>query len=151
MADNSPAELLQKAVMKAISQPPSPQRPDTSVPAAANPAIARCLQAYTNALQASLRNEDSPYRAERAAKAAYRSAMPPLTGSRNIRDFVACIAHAMAIDAIDGPGGARLLYAAQVASAAQSAQRRIKAKSSAITAPQPSRNQQLPNAEHPVT
>jgi hypothetical protein len=57
----------------------------------------------------------------------------------------------MAIDAIDGRDGAKLLYAAQVANAAQNTQRRIKAKSNAITAPQTQENQQLPNAESPVT
>jgi hypothetical protein len=149
MAESS-ALLRQKTIMKAMSQPASPQLPDTSVPAAANPAIAYCLQAYTNALQAGLRNNDSRVRAEEAAKTAYRGAMPPLTGSRNIRDYVACIAHAMAIDAVDGHEGARLLHAAQVANAAQNTQRRIKAKSIAITVPKPPQNQQLPNEESPV-
>ena len=46
---------------------------------------------------------------------AYRSAMPPLTGPENIRDFIACTAHGMLIEAIDGPDAARLLYAAQIA------------------------------------
>lgn len=147
----SAATLLEQTILKAISQQPSPKPPDASMPAAANPAIAYCLQAYTDALQASLRKDESGYRAEKAAKAAYCSAMPPLTGSRNIRNFVACIAHGMAIDAIDSSQGARLLYAAQVAGVAQSAQRRIKAKSSAITAPKPQQNQQLSNRESTVT
>jgi len=152
MTENPTAALLQQAILKAISKPqPGPQPPDTSIPAAANPAIAYCLQAYTDALQASLNKGESSYGAKTAAKAAYRSALPPLTGSRNIRDFVACIAHAMAIEAIDGREGARLLYAAQVAGVAQSVQRRIKAKSSAITAPKPPQNQQLPNLESPIT
>jgi len=151
MAGTASRDLLAKALENAISKPSSwPQPPDISVPAAANPAIAYCIKAYTEALQASLRTKDCRYSAETAAKAAYRSAMPPLSGSRNIRDFVACVAHAMALNAIDGADGARLLYAAQVASAAQSAQRRIKAKSSAIPAPQTPQNQQLPNAESAV-
>jgi len=141
----STAAYMQQIVMQALSEPDSPQPPDTSIPAAAH-----CLQAYTRALQAGPKGE-SQYRLERAAKAAYRSAMPPLSGSRNIRDFVACVAHAMAIDAIDGRGGAKLLYAAQVANAAQNTQRRIKAKSNAITAPQTLQNQQLPNTESPLT
>lgn len=40
---------------------------------------------------------------------------PPLSGADNIRDFIACVAHGMLIAAIEGPAGARLLYAAQVA------------------------------------
>jgi len=53
MADNSPAAVLQKAVMTALSQPQAPQTLDPSSPAA-NPAIARCLQAYTDARKAAL-------------------------------------------------------------------------------------------------
>jgi hypothetical protein len=41
--------------------------------------------------------------------------MPPLSGDENIRDFIACTAHGMLIDAISGTDAARLLYAAQVA------------------------------------
>jgi hypothetical protein len=66
MAESS-AAVLQQIVMKAISQPESLQPPDTSTPTAANPAIAYCLQAHTNALQASLRREESSFRAEGAA------------------------------------------------------------------------------------
>jgi hypothetical protein len=140
-------------LMNVVSKPlpSSPQPMDLSVPAAANPAVANCLQAYTSAFQASMKKRDNEYIAEPLAKTAYRSALPPLSGSRNIRDYIACVAHAMALNVIDPPTGARMLYAAQVASAAQSTQRRIKAKSNAITAPQTPQNQQLPNAEPPIT
>jgi hypothetical protein len=135
----SAATLLQQTIPKALPQPqPSPKPQDTAIPAAANPAIAYCLQAYEDAFHAYLRKDDSVYRAEKAANTAYRNALPPLSGSRNIRNFVACIAHAMAIDIISASQGPRLLYAAQVASVAQSTQRRIKAKSaksSAINTP----------------
>ena len=148
--DESTAALLQKVVMQSNFDTNPSRCTDTSIPAAANPAIARCIQAYTDALQAYLRKNDNSFIAERIAKAAFRSAMPPLTGSRNIRDYVACVAHAIAINAVDGSDGARLLYAAQVASTAQSAQRRIKAKSNAITERKPWENMQLPNIEFPV-
>jgi hypothetical protein len=49
------------------------------------------------------------------ANKAYLKAMPPLSGYENIRDFIACIAQAMLIDAIRGEQGGKLLYAAQVA------------------------------------
>jgi len=151
MAQTSGRVLLAKALANAISKPSSsPQPPDISVPAAANPAIAYCLKAFTEAFQEFLLTDDNRYEAQRVARAAYRSAMPPLSGSRNIRDYVACVAHAMALNAIDGADGARLLYAAQVASAAQSAQRRIKAKSGAITASKTTQNPQLPNIESSV-
>jgi hypothetical protein len=41
--------------------------------------------------------------------------MPPLSGHENIRDFIACVAQGILIEAISGSDGARLLYAAQVA------------------------------------
>jgi hypothetical protein len=41
--------------------------------------------------------------------------MPPLSSQRQIGDFVACVAHATLIEAIDGSEAARLLSAAQVA------------------------------------
>jgi hypothetical protein len=41
--------------------------------------------------------------------------MPPLSGYENIRDFIACVAHAMLIGAIQSEQGSKLLYAAQVA------------------------------------
>jgi len=128
----------------------SPEQPKSSIPATSNPAVAYCLEAYNNAYQATFRKNDNSFIAERIAKAAFRSAMPPLTGSRNIRDYVACVAHTIAINAVDGSDGARLLYAAQVASTAQSAQRHIKAKSNAITERKPWENMQLPNIEFPV-
>jgi hypothetical protein len=77
--------------------------------------------------------------------------MPPLTGARNICDFVARVAHAMALNAIDGPDGARLLYAAQVASTAHIAHRRKKSKSSAISVPKPPENEHLLHPILPAT
>jgi hypothetical protein len=50
----------------------------------------------------------------RAAQA-YRVSMPPLTGSRNVRDFIACATHGMLLGALDLKEGAKLLYAAHVA------------------------------------
>jgi hypothetical protein len=49
------------------------------------------------------------------ARQAYRRAMPPLSGSQNISDFVACVAYGMLIEAIRGADAARLLSAAQIA------------------------------------
>jgi len=128
----------------------SPEQPKSSIPATSNPAVAYCLEAYNNAYQATFLKNKSEFYAEMSAKAAYLSGLPPLSGSRNIRDHVACVAHALAIKALDGANAARLLYAAQVASTAQSTQRRIKAKSNAITERKPWENMQLPNIEFPV-
>jgi hypothetical protein len=41
--------------------------------------------------------------------------MPPLSGYRNICDFIACAAYGMLLGAIKDENGTKLLYAAQVA------------------------------------
>jgi hypothetical protein len=143
---NSAAAILQKAVLTALSRPqtsPDLSSPDLSGPASANPAIARCTQAYTAGLRTAVKEGQNSWESERAAKAAYRDAMPPLSGPRNIRDFIACVAHAMLIQAISGSDGARLLYAAQVASAAHKAQPRKKNKPSTKSTPRPPENEQI--------
>ncbi len=92
-----------------------PTQPSPSDPAATNPAVARCCAAYALTLKAAPNQGKGGWAAELRARKAYRSALPPLSGADNIRDFIACVAHGMLIEAIDGSGGARLLYAAQVA------------------------------------
>jgi hypothetical protein len=104
--------MLQEAILHALSRPPAPlPSPDNASPATANPAVARCCLAYATALQAS----KDRYESVRNAKRAYREAIPPLTGQENIRDFIACIAHGMLIEAIETTDGTKFLYAAQVA------------------------------------
>jgi hypothetical protein len=74
MADNSPAAILQKAVMTALTQLRAPQTLDLSSPAAANPANARCLQTYTDARKAALSAKKMIGRRTETPKP--RSAMP---------------------------------------------------------------------------
>jgi len=89
--------------------------PDPSGAVMDNPAIVRCCLAHNGALQAANANKESDYAAEKSAKRAYRSAMPPLSGRQNIRDFIACIAHGMLMGVIRESEGTKLLYAAQIA------------------------------------
>jgi len=56
----------------------------------------------------------------KAAGEAFRVALPPLTGEANIGDFVACVAHGMVLGVFTANEGSKLLYAAQVASFAES-------------------------------
>lgn len=79
-----------------------------------NPAVARCSQAWTNAYDVALPTEGE-FSALDAASEAFRKAMPPLAGSQNIRDFIACVAYGMLNDILAGDEGTKLLYAAQVA------------------------------------
>jgi hypothetical protein len=81
----------------------------------ANPAVTRCMNAWTRAYKEERAKHKSSFEASQSAEKAYRDAMPPLSGYENIRDFIACVANAMLIGAIMDNQGTKLLYAAQVA------------------------------------
>ena len=82
-------------------------------------AIARCSAARNQARSDALARSQSRYTADEAGAKAFRRAMPPLLGADNIRDFIACVAHGMLIGVIENKDATKLLYAAQVAFAAQ--------------------------------
>jgi hypothetical protein len=86
-----------------------------SNPVSANPAVARCMNAWTLTYEKEKTKRKGDFDASLTAEKAYREAMPPLSGYENIRDFIACVAHAMLIGAILDDKGTKLLYAAQVA------------------------------------
>jgi hypothetical protein len=83
-------------------------------------AIARCTAARNKARSDALARSQPRYTADEAGAKAFRSAMPPLLGADNIRDFIACVAHGILINVIENKDATKLLYAAQVAFAAQS-------------------------------
>ena len=99
----------------AIQLAPAPTAPAPFCPASENSAVARCCDAWTLTHHAASAKGKGQVFARLDAAEAYRRAMPPLSGSHNTRDFIACTAHGMLIGAIEGLDGARLLYAAQVA------------------------------------
>ena len=70
-------------------------------PALANPAVARCFQAWKQAWEATRPGKESDYFAEKAGAKAYRSALPALSGVANL---TACASPAM-------PAGPYLAYA----------------------------------------
>jgi len=80
-----------------------------------NFAVDICMQVYELARQEVLDMGKGQDLAMKTGALAYCSVMPKLSGADSIRDFIACVAHGMAITLIDGAHGARLLYAAQVA------------------------------------
>jgi len=94
---------------------PAPTGEDKPSPDDSNPAVKICSEAYERAYKAARRQSDSKLYAVDQAEMAFRKAMPKLSGQENINDFIACVAYGMLIKAIEGPEGARLLYAAQVA------------------------------------
>jgi hypothetical protein len=101
-----------------MTNPPEIPPANDARPALANPAVAQCFEAWTQASEAVYASEKSEYSANKAAAKAYRQALPALSGVANICDFIACTAYGILIEAIPAAEGARLLYAAQVARAA---------------------------------
>ena len=92
---------------------PNPAEPPAAAPA--NASVARCCNAWTRARQEILAAGGSRILALIEARRAYSEAMPPLAGSQNIRDFVACVAHGMLKNVFPETSATKLLYAAQVA------------------------------------
>jgi len=95
--------------------------------AAPDSAVTRCSLAKENAYRAALstRERDESEcmrtnRAEKTAAKAYREAMPLLSGSENIRNFIACVAQGLLLKVFTAPESTQLLYAAQVANSAAS-------------------------------
>jgi len=82
---------------------------------AANHALAACTETWVRVHQEALKNNRSSYEAGQTASAAYLQALPTLSGVENIRAFIACVAHGLAIGVIEGSRASRLLYAAQIA------------------------------------
>jgi len=80
-----------------------------------NLAVDVCDRMFAHATEQALKEGKSDQLAKHMGRIAYCSAMPKLSGATNIRDFIACVTYAMALDIRPGNEGTRLLYAAQVA------------------------------------
>jgi len=82
-------------------------------------AIKRCCAAWQRAYEAKVAqgqgSSSQKIVAAFLAGPAFRKAMPPLAGYDNIRDFIACTAYGILIEAIPEKRANQLLYAAQVA------------------------------------
>jgi hypothetical protein len=100
---------------ESIQTTPAPIEAVEPIAASANPAVARCLQAWARVNKAERAKGKSRYEASVEADRAYRRAMPPLSGQENICDFIACVAHAMIVHVFQDDTATKLLYAAQVA------------------------------------
>jgi hypothetical protein len=66
-----------------------------------------------------------------AGSNAFMAQLPELDSRQNVRDYTACIAHAMALDVIDPNHGPKLLYAAQVILSSYRAEAKAVAQDSA--------------------
>ena len=82
-------------------------------------AIKRCCAAWKRAYVAYMKGKDGSSTtrifAAHDAGPAFCKDMPPLLGYENIRDFIACAAHGILINAIPEKRANQLLYAAQIA------------------------------------
>jgi hypothetical protein len=83
-----------------------------------NPAIVRCCDAWNKTYRARKASKKSTVISLLAANEAYRKAMPPLSGTQNISDFIACVNHGMILTAICDLQAKPLLAAAKAALAA---------------------------------
>lgn len=90
--------------------------PSTTTHSDTNSTVRRCLDAWSRRFQLERDKGTDEYYHQRFAAASYRAAMPELASPSDIRDFIACTARGILIGAIDEKIGAKLLYAAQVAS-----------------------------------
>ena len=88
---------------------------DKPNPATEIPAVARCCEAWKKTFRAAIKAGDFESFAAEKAGEAYRAAMPPLTSRETCGDFIACVAHGIAIKAIADKDGGKLLYAVQIA------------------------------------
>jgi hypothetical protein len=102
------------APVEAIPQPALDHNPKQ-----AKAAIKRCVTAWQRVYDAYMEGKDgsgmTQFYAAREAGPAYCKALPPLAGYECIRDFIACVAHGILIEAIPQKRANQLLYAAQVA------------------------------------
>jgi hypothetical protein len=110
----TPKSTTELSLVEAIPLPALDPKPKQ-----ARAAIKRCCAAWQRAYDAYLGgkpgdNTDKIIAAHRAGPA-YCNAMPPLAGYESIRDFIACAAHGILIEAIPQNRANQLLYAAQVA------------------------------------
>jgi len=88
---------------------PNPASPPKS------PVVTRCCEAWDSAYRTELQKGKMDSQAAKVAAKAFRYAMPSLLGRENIRDFIACVAQGVLMEAIEVQQSNRLLYAAQTA------------------------------------
>jgi hypothetical protein len=82
------------------------------------PAVQRCLRARQDAYDKKMNNlakGETDFEARCAGREAYLCALPPLSGYENIRDYIACVMHALVIHAADPDDVENYLKGAKVA------------------------------------
>jgi hypothetical protein len=83
-----------------------------------NPSLDRCIEVWNRAYKTARLDRKHHVTSTQEAGRAFRAVMPQLEGYENIRDFIACIAQGVILEAITPEESSKLLQAAQVALAA---------------------------------
>jgi hypothetical protein len=95
-----------------------------------NLVVDQCYRRFSEAVEQAIKEGESEKVTRHLGRIAYCAALPKLSGVGNIRDFIACISFAMAVEIIPSNEGTRLLYAAQVAHTALTKRPKKRNKSS---------------------
>ena len=98
-----------------LNEDGNPNGMSINFPEVQNPAVQRCCEAWHRTYDAEIAGVRGIVSSGLRANEAFRTAMPPLTTSANISDFIACTAYGMMTGAICHPAGDRLLEAAKIA------------------------------------
>jgi hypothetical protein len=82
-----------------------------------NLAVELCVSSYTTQTEEALNSKDKTRikNVRQTGKLAYCAVLPKLNDAESVREFIACVVHGIAINAIPSTEGTRLLYGAQVA------------------------------------
>ncbi|MFP5208353.1 MAG: hypothetical protein ACLGRW_03590 [Acidobacteriota bacterium] len=120
---NETTQLNDPATASIVFTPAAPAiRPGRKPETSSKAALRRCRAAYQRALHAALEATEldingniNEFVATLNAREAFINAMPTLSGYESIRDFIACTAQGLLMDAIPPQKAGPLLYAAQLA------------------------------------
>jgi hypothetical protein len=107
----APSETHEPDAPADSSQGSQPAPPPMSL----KDAVLNCRKAWKQAIAAEKARGAADYPAEKAGAQAYCASMPLLTSEGNIRAFIACVAHAMAIDIMRKSEGLQLICVARAA------------------------------------
>ena len=110
---SNPTEFL--ANLKSPSATPEAAPAPAPESGPRNAAVDRCIAAYNAAYIKRKAEGGDHYYWEKAGKAAYKRAMPPVAGPQNVADFIACVTRGIIEEVISGAEITQFLYAAQVA------------------------------------
>jgi hypothetical protein len=145
MPENNPLLSALEKAFTAKPMLPNPTLEPLPTSSSSKAAIRRCRAAWKRAYDICLENggDNSMNRVTAASNAApvYRAAMPALDSLDNVRDFIACTAHGILIEAVPAHFAGQLLYSAQVALGVLQSQAKITAKRKKRTPPPPSKEQ----------